>query len=208
MPAPKTKWQERDVWFTAGHNFGERIMPDIGPSEIAEVIEAKLRKHNERVESGDLVWTLGGLARPGYNSEVARMNGKLTVLAGPDDDYFAGAPDFEERAEALKWSAPNVQRVITGRTFRKNRKPIQIPLGFGFAPILLWSLPYAGSVETAPWRPPIPTKSERLWILHGQLPPTGEPVDPRNRQISVHFEAWNGRPASIDDIRETIRNAS
>jgi calcineurin-like phosphoesterase family protein len=198
----KAKWQQRETWFTAGHNLdGEDV-------DAAAVLEP----YNARVEPDDLVWHLGNLRAPGTvrshldETAAVEMLGRITVIAGPGDDYFAGTgADFEKRAEMLDHAVPQVERIITGRGFRKSRMAIQVPLGFGFSPVLLWSLPYTGAIETAQWRPPIPSKSERLWILHGQPSPVGEPVDPRNRQISVHRDCWDGRPVSIDDIRETIR---
>jgi calcineurin-like phosphoesterase family protein len=194
MPAPKSKWQERDVWFTAGHRLGSGF------------VDVAVEAHNERVESEDLVWHLGGLTEPGYANLAGKLLGRITAIAGPGDEYFAGTPDTdaEAAAERLK-SLGGVQAVITGRAFRKSRTPIQIPLGFGFAPVLLWSLPYTGPIDTAPWRPPIPSKSERLWILHGEK---RSAVNPTAREISVHRDAWDGKPVNIDDIRDIIRKLS
>jgi calcineurin-like phosphoesterase family protein len=201
MTQLKTKWQERDTWFTAGHNFeGEDV-------DAAAVLEP----FNARVDADDLVWHLGNLRAPGtvksHHDETAavEMLGRLSVIAGPGDDYFTEAEDFETKAEMFRHCVPQIERIITGRGFRKHRMAIQIPLGFGFEPVLLWSLPYTGAVETARWRPPIPSKSERLWILHGQPQKNNEAVNAYAREISVHRDCWGGAPVSIDDIRETIR---
>jgi len=201
----RAKWQDRETWFTAGHNLeGESV-------DAAAVLEP----YNARVEPDDLVWHLGNLRATGtvksHHDETAavEMLGRLSVIAGPGDDYFAGAgEDFELRAEMLDHAVPQVERIITGRGFRKHRIPVQVPLGFGFAPIALWSLPYSGTVETARWRPPIPTKSERLWIVHGQPQADGIATNPASREISVHRDLWAGAPVSIDDIREIIRSHS
>jgi calcineurin-like phosphoesterase family protein len=199
-PEPlKTKWQDRDIWFTAGHRLG-------GPGYVEDIAGP----HNERVEPEDLVWHLGSLTASGRLNLASNLAGRITLISALDDDTFVDAKGLQAdgAVERLKKLAPNVRHVVTGRGFRRHRMAIQIPLGFGFAPVLLWSLPYTGAVDTAQWRPPIPSKSERLWLLHGQPSPVGEAVDVRNRQISVHRGCWDGRPVGIDDIRETIRNAS
>lgn len=199
---PKAKWQDQGTWFTAGHNFeGEGV-------DAATVLEP----HNARVEPDDLVWHLGNLRAPGTvkshldETPVVEMLGRLSVIAGPGDDYFAGAgEDFETRAEMLRHAVPQVERVITGRAFRKSRIPIVIPLGFGFDSISLWCLPYSGGMDTAPWRPPIPSKGERRWLLHAE---NRSAVNPVGREISVHRDAWDGRPVHIDEIRDIIRKLS
>lgn len=193
-------WQDTDVWFTAGHMLGR----------TGDYFEEVVKPHNERVEREDLVWHLGGLTVPGFGNLATQLLGKINLISGPGDETFVGTPDVnaERNAEQVKLRAPNIKQVNTGRGFAKHRIPVLVPLGFGFESVGLWCLPYTGTVDTARWRPPIPTKTERRWLLHGQPSPVGEAVDVRNRQISVHIGCWDGKPVHIDEIRSTIRNAS
>jgi hypothetical protein len=190
-------WQDTDVWFTAGHRLGT-------PGTYVDTV---LEPHNARVEPGDLVWHLGGLTAPGHLNLARGMTGNITAISAPGDETFVDAQGLgaADAAERLRKLSPNVKHVVTGRAFRKSRIPIVIPLGFGFDSISLWCLPYSGGMDTAPWRPPIPSKGERRWLLHAE---NRSAVNPVAREISVHRDAWDGRPVHIDEIREIIRKLS
>lgn len=190
-------WQDTDVWFTAGHQLGK---PGV-------YTESALEPHNARVEPDDLVWHLGGLTASGRLNLAREMNGKITLISGMDDDTFVDAKGLQAdgAVERLQKLAPNVRHVVTGRAFRKSRIPVVIPLGFDFESVSLWCLPYTGTMETARWRPPIPSKGERRWILHGEL---RSAVNLAAREISVHRDAWDGAPVHIDQIRDIIRKLS
>lgn len=192
-------WQDADVWFTAGHRLG-------GPGYVEDIVGP----HNERVEPEDVVWHLGGLTASGRLNLASKLAGRITLISAMDDDTFVDAKGLQAdgAVERLKKLAPNVEHVVTGSGFRKNRIPIVIPLGFGFDSVSLWCLPYSGGLDTARWRPPIPSKGERRWLIHGAPPNGAGVIHPGAREISVHREYWDGRPVHIDEIREIIRSAS
>lgn len=190
-----------EVWFTAGHLFGER-----------EHADAVIERHNERVEAGDLVWILGNLAiGTAELPQIERLMGRKYLICGDRDPAFAAPHADVESLDAtvrgyLKF-APSLRAIVTGRTYPKNRIPIRSSIGFGYGIVDLWHFAwqigpaYPGDPYTAYRRPP--ASKERRWQICGDQPADVR-FDAGRHLINVTVDAWQ-RPVHIDEIREIVR---
>lgn len=201
------KWQDREVWFSAGHRFGRLREDDHAPEVDHDYAEVLIGNHNDRVEPGDLVYLLGNVTDgPEIDvalSYLARLNGQIILISGPLDRTFVTNDDHEEWVQRYQLAAPNVAHIITGRGFIKSGLPIGLPGGFGQEPVWLWHWPYTGDVESARYRPR-PGK-DRRWLLHGGAAAEG---DLKRRELSVHLAHHQQAPISVDDARQIIRKAT
>lgn len=200
------KWQDAEVWFSAGHRLGRTVKDD--PSKIDTAwSETLIKNHNDRVEPEDLVWLLGGVTGgPEIDvslSYLSRLNGRIVLVSGLTDRTFAANPDHEEWVRRYRLAAPNVTHIITGSGFLKSGIPVGLPGGFGQDPVWLWHWPYTGDVDSARYRPR-PGKIRR-WLLHGQ--PYSEGGLTR-RELSVHVATHGFAPISTDDAQQIIRKAT
>lgn len=201
-----------EAWFSAGHYFG------MGAAESAELL---VKQHNERVEPRDTVWLLGNVATgsPESLKYLARLNGRKHLICGPEDQAFVGHEGFTP-AEAKRYLLEGgLSSIVTG----KAAKPIQLPFGFGYEPVLLWHFPYvdAPGIDdyATQWRPQPPRIKVRPWLLYGQTPsdlpaaPELRPLvagaghDGPHRQICVAVDAWDFAPAHQEQIQGIIGTA-
>lgn len=77
-----------DVWFTADHHFGHARIIEIAPRPFASVNEMDvemIRRWNDRVKPGDLVYHLGDFAFGDHNKYLPVLNGQKRLIIGNHD---------------------------------------------------------------------------------------------------------------------------
>lgn len=211
-----------EVFFTADWHLGREISSRPFGS-VEEMNEEIIRRHNEWVSPGDLVWVAGNAAAsPAALALCQRMNGKIHLICGPFDRAWAGYP--QGGPQAVDWQQRYLELggfagVITGRAFRdhqKGRAPIRVGLGFGAPFVDVWPYPRSGDLPedtpegtadlAAVWRPRRVLKPS-VWLLHGLR--TGWPgrADFAAKQINVGVDAWDFEPVHVSRVVELIEEA-
>jgi calcineurin-like phosphoesterase family protein len=206
-----------EVFFAADWHLGREVSSRPFGS-VEEMNEEIIRRHNEWVAPGDLVWVAGNAAANLAALELCqRLNGKLHLICGPSDRAWAGYPQGDP--QSVDWQKRyreigGFDGVITGRAFLSNpkfRAPIRVGLGFGAPFVDVWPFPRVGDTPnaadlTAAWRPRRVLKPS-TWLLHGTRTDSLGQVDSKAKQISVAADEWNFEPVHVSRVIELIDQA-
>ncbi|HET9893679.1 MAG TPA: metallophosphoesterase family protein [Streptosporangiaceae bacterium] len=202
------------VWYTSDTHFRHAKVAALrGFSSVEEHDEAVIRRWNEVVEKGDVVWHLGDFAMGGKVDGVDglrriawRLNGTKHLITGNHDAPWPGHKDAWKHQWRWNDMFSSVQafgrRQIDGRN------------------VLLSHFPYIGDHTPEDRHTQFRLRDEGLWLLHGhthdatRLGPYrlrtatvgSETPEWRGLQIHVGLDAWDLRPVAEQDVLALIRD--
>lgn len=209
---------DRRIFFTSDHHFGhanilvyedEMRRDACGAtfSSVREMDEYLIRRWNDTVAQGDLVYCLGDFC---YNyqqmSEVLPLpNGKKVLIVGNHDPFFSKLTDSdpklneEAREQALlaSFSAIHLHHAIElprVGLVRLSHFPYKPPNQDGLPAV---DLRYLEN------RPP---RGDEVLLLHGHVHSQWRHNQYQGlpRMINVGVEMWQMRPVSADEIAELV----
>ena len=183
------------LWLTSDLHFGhENIIRYCGrPFGDVEEMDAELvRRWNERVEPGDLVWVLGDVAMGPIHRSLALVSelaGDKLLVAGNHDRCWPGNKKWERWVDTYR-QAGFAEIVTTA----------EIDLGDGMV-LPACHFPYRGDSHDddrfIPYRP----GDDDRWLLHGHVHERWKVDD---RQLNVGCDVWDYAPVEAATLRAIV----
>ncbi|NUT90829.1 MAG: hypothetical protein HOY78_02250 [Saccharothrix sp.] len=182
-------------------------------ASVEEADEAIVDRWNAAVRPDDVVWLLGDVTTDtGPGEHLARLNGRIYLVAGNHDRCFAGfTPDARarERQVALYREA-GVKAVVDGSAMqRKQGRPVRVPLRGG-PPVELshfprYPDPWRPAGEPDPWqawRPRTRRGEVEPWLIHGHIHTAEAFVT--GRHVNVAADMWDLTPVEAEAVASLI----
>lgn len=209
-----------DIWFTADAHLGHARIVELTGRPFADSDEmdaAIVDAWNQMIRPADMVWCLGDMAMGDIDRSlglIGQLHGRKHLISGNHDRTFAGYGHRDPKA-VDGWVTRYREvfaSVHTSRNFQLHPRkavPVQIPLGFGLAPVLLSHFPYEGDTQDADrfreFRPKRPRGKPAPVLIHGHTH-SGERVG--DRMVHVGMDAWDCAPVHVDEVSELVRGLS
>lgn len=173
-----------DIWFTADHHFGHRLMVKMRGFESGlEMDKELISRWNSRVKKGDTVIHLGDVAlcsKRRASEIIGNLNGKITLVRGNHDktaDSTACRGLFESVHDALE------VRVRVNNPLARKGHPLRIWL-FHY-PCESWPASYWGTIH-----------------LHGHSHGNARKL---RRRLDVGVDCHGLEPISLDEVLDKIK---
>jgi len=183
------------VYFTSDTHFLHKMVAELrgftGPAEHDDLI---VKRWNETVRPGDLVWHLGDVGLGNETrilEQAARLNGRKQLITGNHDSCWPG--NRGARSRQRRW----LEVFESVQAFARIR--------IDGRPVLLSHFPYLGAGDhTAEERgTQYRLPDEGLWLIHGH---THQPAQvDGHRSLHAGTDAWDLRPASEGEVLQRIR---
>jgi calcineurin-like phosphoesterase family protein len=184
------------LWLTSDTHFGHaNIIRYCGrPFRTVDEMDAELvRRWNERVGAGDVVWVLGDVALGSIKRSlelVSTLHGELHLVSGNHDRCWPGNRKHERWLE--RYRDAGFVEIVT-RT--------EIDLGEGMV-LPACHFPYSGdSMDRDRFDEYRPVDDGR-WLLHGHV---HEKWQVEGRQINVGTDVWDYAPVDAATVRALVR---
>jgi calcineurin-like phosphoesterase family protein len=196
---PPKEVQAMAVWFTSDQHFyhANVIRYCDRPFESVEQMNEEIvRRFNESVQSGDLVYHLGdfSLAKRPVELFLPRLNGEHHLIAGNHDHVH---PVHHKGKEGKRQNAYKLYYDSGFKTIQ-----LELKIRIGGRSVLLHHMPFQGDHEVERFTAFRPT-DRGDWLLHGHI---HEKWRQRGRMINVGVDAWDYRPVSIEQITQLIED--
>lgn len=169
------------IWFTSDQHYGHKRICEFAKrpfSDIVEMREELIQRHNEVVESGDLVYHLGDFA---FLDDVEaikiarRLNGNRYLIWGNHDKKLRKSKQFVSQ---WIWCKDYAEIDVPGDPGTK--------VILAHYPFLTWNKSHHGSFH-----------------LHGHCHGSLKP-DPGARRVDVGVDCWNYYPVSFEEVAEVM----
>lgn len=167
-----------NIFFTSDQHFSHKRICEFSKRPYADVTEMRedfIKRHNEVVKPGDLVYHLGdfSFADVEESTKIARrLNGQRYLIFGNHDKRLRKERDF-----LAQW--------IWAKDFAEIKIGDQ-KIVLCHYPLLTWGGSHKGS-----------------WNLHGHCHGS-LPEDKHARRVDVGVDCWDYRPAHFDEIYKVM----
>jgi calcineurin-like phosphoesterase family protein len=203
-------------FFTSDPHFGDPGVLAVSRRPFASAQEADeviVERWNAEVRPDDVVWLLGDVTTDtGPGEHLARLNGRIYLVAGNHDRCFAGfTPDARERERQIAlYREAGVKAVVDGSSMlHRQGRPVRVPLRGG-PPVDLSHFPRypdpwraAGEPDPwQPWRPRVRRGEPESWLVHGHVHTADDFVV--GRHVNVALDMWNFTPVEAEAVASLI----
>lgn len=192
---PDRKVSPMNTWFTSDQHFGHKNILTYSKrpfADVDEMTEELVRRHNERVRPGDVVYQLGDFSMSDryVRPILERLNGRHILVPGNHDGCHSCHRGFE--GVTIRYLKLGFAEVLQRTT-----------LDFEGEIVKVEHLPYAGSGEFKEKYLEHRPIDDGGWLLHGHV---HDAWKVRRRMINVGVDPWNYAPVHWDEILKIIRS--
>lgn len=187
-------------WYTSDTHFGHpKLLRDAYRSfgDLAAMNEALVDAWNDVVAPGDEVWVLGDFAVPATDDNLAygaKLNGRKVLVPGNHDRCWRGG---ENRPRLMLREQMRYRHIAGFDEILDSPEPHSV----GGELVQLSHFPFSADHTDPPRFLDRRPSDNGGWLLHGHIHEMWLQYD---KQINVGVDAWQLRPAHVDEIASLI----